>query len=447
MPFKFVRMGALLLLLGAQAQAAELVSGPMAGPSGHRTATLWVQANAAAQARIEYWPMGHTARQRSAPVALAAPAQFSGHVRLAGLQPGTRYAYRLLLDGKPASDVFQFSTQSLWQWRTDAPDFTLLAGSCNYGNEPEVDRPGKPYGERHEIFDLMAAQQPDLTLWLGDNTYFREVDYSSAEGLAARWAYERRQPHAQKLLRTGNHAAIWDDHDYGPNDANASYPLKGAALALQQRYWANPSYGLPEAPGAFTTFSFNDIDVFLLDNRWYRDADTLPDPQRRMFGAEQMRWLKNALLNSTARFKLIAGGSQMLFKNRRNDSWADFPAEHADFLAFLAQTKLPGVMVLSGDVHRAELQKMERPGLYPLYELTCSALTSGVYVDEALRERPQLVPGTLVMGERNFCKLRVEGSRAERRLQVQVLNADGAVKWTHLISAAELGAGWQAPAR
>lgn len=444
---KLVRGSALSLLLAAQAQAAQLVSGPMAGPSGHRTVTLWLQADAPAQVQLEYWALNDVARQRTAPAPLAADTQFTAHVPLSGLQPGTRYAYRVLLDGKPVGDTLHFATQQLWQWRTDAPDFTLLAGSCNYGNEPAVDRPGKPYGDRHDIFDRMATQQPDLMLWLGDNLYFREVDYSSPEGLAQRWAYERRQAPLQRLLRTGSHAAIWDDHDYGPNDSNASYPLKGTALALQQRYWANPAYGLPGVPGAFSTFSFNDVDVFLLDNRWYRDDDKLPDAQRQMFGAAQMRWLKNALLASTARFKLIAGGSQMLFKNRRNDSWADFPAEHADFLAFLAESKLPGVMVLSGDVHRSELQKLERPGLYPLYELTCSALTSGVYVDESLRDRPQLVPGTLVMGERNFCKLRVEGSRAERRLQVEVIDANGVVRWTRAISAAEVGAGWQPPAK
>jgi alkaline phosphatase D len=159
-----------------------------------------------------------------------------------------------------------------------------------------------------------------------------------------------------------------------------------------------------------------------------------------MFGAAQMRWLKNALLASTARFKLVAGGSQMLFKSGHGDSWADFPAEQKDFLDFLEVTRVPGVLFISGDVHRAELQKLERPGRYPLHELTCSALTSGVYVNESLRDRPQLVSGTLVMGERNFCKLRFEGGRADRRLQLQVINADGEPKWQQVLSAGDLGA-------
>jgi alkaline phosphatase D len=430
-----------LLLLAQAAAAARLVAGPMAGPPDLRSVGLWLQADGATRARIEAWPVDRPLKKQQVEARLQADTQFSAVLRLANLEPGTRYAYRVLLDGRPAGDTLQFSTQPLWQWRRDAPDFTLLAGSCAYGNEAAYDRPGPPYGGRQEIFDRMAREGPDLTLWLGDNIYYREVDYGSAEGMAHRWAYERRQPYLQRLLRSGAHAAIWDDHDYGPNDANASFVLKGEALKLQQRYWANPGYGLPDVPGAFTQFSFNDVDIFLLDNRWYRDGERLPDPAgRRMFGAAQMRWLKNALLASTARFKLVAGGSQMLFKSGHGDSWADFPAEQKDFLDFLEVTRVPGVLFISGDVHRAELQKLERPGRYPLHELTCSALTSGVYVNESLRDRPQLVSGTLVMGERNFCKLRFEGGRADRRLQLQVINADGEPKWQQVLSAGDLGA-------
>ncbi|OYU43045.1 MAG: phosphodiesterase, partial [Burkholderiales bacterium PBB4] len=317
--------------------AAGLVSGPMAGPAEHRAITLWAQANKAALASVEYWPVDKPQqRRRTAATALTPQSQFTAHLRVTALEPGTRYAYRLLLDGKAASADLSFKTQTLWQWRTDAPDFTVLAGSCNYGNEPVYDRPGRPYGERHEIFDVMASQSPDLTLWLGDNLYYREVDYSSREGMEHRWAYERKQPYVQKLLRTGSHAAIWDDHDYGPNDSNGSFVLKADALDLQKRYWANPSYGLPDTPGAFTTFSFGDADFFMLDNRWYRDDDKLNDKQRVMYGERQMRWLKNALLTSTARFKVIAGGSQSLHKGARGDTWVDYPAERDAFLQFLA---------------------------------------------------------------------------------------------------------------
>ena len=96
------------------------------------------------------------------------------------------------------------------------------------------------------------------------------------------------------------------------------------------------------------------------------------------------------------------------------------------------------MVFLSGDIHRSELTRIERPGAYPLHDLTCSPLTSGTYVDESLRVRANLVPGTVVMGERNFCHLRFEGSRAERRIVMRVLNDVGQVKWSHTLTRQQL---------
>ncbi len=424
--------------LVADAHAAQLVAGPMAGLPTHQGITLWVQADAEAELRVEYWPQGQAAQSRRTPAyLLRAQDQFVAHVPLFGLAPGQVYEYRVLLgpDDAPGQQapVYRFQTQSLWQRRSDPPDFTLLAGSCNYGNDGLWDRPGKPYGDRHEaIFSAMAERRPDVTLWLGDNIYFRENEYSSPQGMAARWAQERARPYLRPFLSTGAHLALWDDHDYGPNDSNRSFVFKGESLALHKRYWVNPSAGLPEVPGIFGQASYNDVDFFWLDNRYYRDDHRLNDPRRAMFGAGQMAWLKNALLASTASFKLVAGGSQMLTKGFRGDSWLDYPEEQADFLRFLAETRIEGVFFLSGDVHRSELMRVEFP-TYALHELTCSPLTSGIYTDEKLRDRPHLVPGTLVMGQRNFCQIRFEGGRKDRKMQLSVVNDQGQTLWTHTL--------------
>jgi alkaline phosphatase D len=436
-------VGVLAAQLAFAAQAAKLVAGPMAGLPTHQGVTLWLQADAPAQVSVEYWPVAEPKQVRTtSPQPLKEQDQFVAQVALFGLQPGQTYQYRLRLNGKAASgQTYQFATQSLWQWRSDAPDFTLLAGSCNYGNDGQWDRPGKPYGDRHEaVFSAMAARKPDLTLWLGDNLYFRESEYSSPQGLAARWAQERGRPYLRDLLSTGAHLATWDDHDYGPNDSNSSYVLKGDALTLHKRFWPNPSAGLPETPGVFGTASFNDVDIFWMDNRYHRDDPRLNSPGRAMYGRAQMEWLKNALLASTAAFKVIAGGSQMLTKSPRGDSWLDYPQEQADFLRFLAETRVSGVMFLSGDVHRSELMKLDSGGAYPLYELTCSPLTSGVYTDEKLNDRPNLVPGTLVMGQRNFCHIRFEGGRRERRVVLSVVNDQGQTQWSRTITRSELTA-------
>ena len=420
----------------AAALGAELVAGPMAGPAALREAAVWLQADATATARIEFWgPDGK--RRHSAGVRLAEADAYAATLHLTGLEPGTRYSYQVQFDGAAAGPAATIVTPALWQWRGDPPQFTVLAGSCAFINDPPYDRPGKPYGGSSAIFAAMAARQPDLTLWLGDNLYFREVDFSPW-GMAERYRLTRALPELQPLLKTGQHAAIWDDHDYGPNDANASWIHKGESLNLFRRYWPNPSYGLPETPGVFTVVSAGDADFFLLDDRYHRDADRMPeDRHKSMLGAAQLRWLQNALLNSTATFKIVANGSQMLNERNRKEGWNHFVDERAGFLAWLARSGISGVLFLSGDQHHTELLKLERHGSYPLYELTCSPLTSRSHDVAALRDNPAVVAGTLV-GEQNFCALEFRGSRGERAVTLKSYAVDGRELWRRTLTRREL---------
>jgi alkaline phosphatase D len=433
---------ALAWAFALHAHAATLAAGPMVGATDMHTATIWLQSTGPAQAEIEYWPVQEgAARLTRITAPLAAANDHIAHVRLANLEQGTRYAYRLRLDGQPAGDVQHFRTQTRWQWRNavEPPDFTALLGSCHYLNEPARDRDGNPFGAGFGIFSVMAARNPDLMLWLGDNSYLRENEWTSAEGIRYRFRADRAQPELQPLLRVGQHAAIWDDHDYGPDDSNSSYEFKQVALDTFKRYWANASWGLPDAPGIFGSFGFSDVDFFLLDNRWYRDADK--DQHRkdkRMLGEAQVQWLKNALLMSTAPIKVVAGGSQFLANvSPRAEGWSHFREERQDFLDWLAANKVDGVLFLSGDRHYSELTKMDRAGTYPLYDLTCSPLTAGAFPGAPDAQRPDRIPGTMVP-QRNFCSFTVAGPKAKRVITLKSFDAQGKELWSHQLEAAGL---------
>jgi alkaline phosphatase D len=101
----------------------------------------------------------------------------------------------------------------LWQWCKGPPDIRVLASSCAYTNEAQDDRPGKPYGQGNQIFQTMAKQKPNFTLWLGDNIYLREPDFGDANAMARRYDKWRSLPELQELLQTGSHLAIWDDYN------------------------------------------------------------------------------------------------------------------------------------------------------------------------------------------------------------------------------------------
>ncbi len=433
-----------LVAMPAVTIAAELRAGPMVGATAMRQAKIWVQGNSNGTAAIEYWDLAApTSVQRSKPVKLEEDTDYVAQFTLGLLEPGRSYGYRVMMSGKEQKvpQTLAFKTQPLWQWRTDPPSWKMVFGSCSYDNEALYDRPGRPYGgppENKRIFDAMANQQPDLTLWGGDYLYFREVDEDSESGLRHRWRYARSIAEQQGLLRTGSHLAIWDDHEFGPNDANSSYRFKGEALTLFKRYWPNASYGLPETPGTFGNHRFNEAEIFMLDNRYHRDSDKLQSDDKSKLGAAQLRWLKNALLASVAPIKIIAAGSQITNEVNRWESWERFPKERADILKFLVDHKIDGVILLTGDRHFTELLKTDRPGTYPLYELTCSPLTSGVGSNlDAERANKQIVPGTFV-ADYNFCTLDFSGPRTARKIIMRSLSNTGTKFWEHEINLTDL---------
>jgi alkaline phosphatase D len=45
-------------------------------------------------------------------------------------------------------------------------------------------------------------------------------------------------------------------------------------------------------------------------------------------------------------------------------------------LQLIKETRANGVLFLTGDVHYAEVSKLEAPGLYPIYDVTASGITS-----------------------------------------------------------------------
>jgi alkaline phosphatase D len=281
-------------------------------------------------------------------------------------------------------------------------------------------------------------------LWLGDNIYLREAEYTSREGINRRYRYYRSHPSLAKLWTAAPHVAIWDDHDFGPDNSDFSYSGNGWTREMFQRYWPMPFS--PPADGMYGKILQGDVDIFMLDDRTHRFPENWPEgPDKVMYGAKQMLWLKAALTSSRAPFKVIAGGSQFFNRANRSECWMRYAAEQQDFVRFLEERKIPGVIFLSGDRHFTEHLRLERPGLYALNEFTISPLTSGrsSSLNEAERSNPDLVPGTL-LDERNFALITVTGPRTQRALNLEIRDTRGNKKWEWNTTLAELSQGTRA---
>jgi len=423
------------------AQTSLLKSGPMVGYGEMTEVMLWVQTTQEANVQFRYWETSRPSARKLSPVVRTSAARaYVAHVLINELPPGKQFGYELLIEGKPVPRPYplRFQTQALWQWRTDPPDFTVAFGSCLYINETQWDRPGTPYGSDYEILTLLAAKKPDLMLWLGDNTYYREIDWNTETGLRHRWNHTRAVPELQPLLGAAHNYAIWDDHDYGPDDADRSYRLKAEALENHKLFWANQTYGTPDIKGVFGRFEWNDVEFFLLDDRYHRSpSDARDDANKTMFGKDQFQWLKDAMVSSRAIFKIVANGNQILNPAVGGETFYNYRHEYSDLMQFIRDQKISGVVFLSGDRHLSELIVLRDSTFYPLYDYTNSSLTAGLstYKDT---DNTAVVPGTLVNDAHNFGILRFSGPRKNRKLVMECWDYKDNLRWTVEVRAEEL---------
>lgn len=447
---KYISILLCFQLFQLQAQTSTLLkSGPMLGYVEHREVLIWLEVTPdVREIEIRYQAENGDKCFSKKYEGVLQKTFNPVKMVLDGLDMNTVYTYEIWLNGTKIITPFKttFKTRELWEWRKDAPDFSFLFGSCFYINDSIYDRPGKPYGNDPDILERMADIPTDFMIWGGDNLYFREADYSSAYGIDYRYSYNFSIPQMQRLRATRANYAIWDDHDFGPNNSGSSYELKDIALDAFKKNWGNQSFGEPQNQGVYTKFQWSDVDFFLCDNRYYRDDTEIkdsiggkPNPAKKHMGKEQMSWLKNSLAFSRGVFKVIVIGGQVLNPLNDKEGMRQYPLEFAELINFIKEEQITGVVFLSGDRHFTELERFVPEGSYPLYDLTCSAVTSGVYDVSRSSEfvNPGRVEGTLFM-KNNFAKLSVSGAKGDRTMLMEIFDGTGAKAWEYKINQKEL---------
>lgn len=416
----------------AIAQKSLLQSGPMLGASEMREVLLWVQTKASAKVEIEYWEKGNSAKKfKTNSVQTAKENAFAAQLLADSVDYGKRYEYRLYINSKAISFDYplEFQTPENWQWRKDPPPMKIAFGSCAYISDEHDDRPGKPYGGDYRIFTSIYEQKPDIMIWLGDNVYYRETD-NTKTAMQRRNTQVRSLPELQPLLASTHHYAIWDDHDYGPNDSDRGFYNKRASLEVFKSFWANPTYGIEgEFDGVTTMFSWGDCDFFLMDNRYHRSPVKRKTGKKEILGEKQKQWLFDNLAFSKAKFKFVAIGGQFLNPIPSYENHSVYAQEREEIINFIMQENISNVIFLTGDRHFTEMAKIDRKGAFPLIDFTSSTLTAGVSTGACSNEKNFLrVEGTCVE-TRNFGLIEVSGKRNERVVKFSCIDTDGNVLW------------------
>jgi len=427
----------LLALPVLVAQSELLQSGPMLGYNEMKEVLLWAQTTEAAEVQFAYWPKGRTEERHLTDTKTTTKSEaFTAKLTADEVEPGVGYTYELLINGQAVALDYptEFTAQSLWRWRTDPPAFTVAIGSCAYINEPRYDRPGNGYGGDYGIFESIHAMRPDAMVWLGDNVYLREADWFTETGILHRYTHTRSTEEMQPLLASTHHYAIWDDHDFGPNNSDRGFIHKDKTERAFKLFWGNPTYGLPGQKGGITSyFQYNDIDFFLLDNRYFRSPNSRETGEVAMLGKAQLEWLIDALAFSRAPYKMVCIGGQVLNTAEKYETYIhNHKAEREYLLRRIEEEGIRNVVFLTGDRHHTEMSQYTNGAGNELYDITVSPLTagagSGADEDNELR-----VEGTLVNETRNFGMLSFSGPREDRKLTITVYDAEGKELWSRTV--------------
>lgn len=350
----------------------KLFNGPMVGCLSPTSAAIWIRSVGPASFQVAVGEL------KSEVVKTTAANDYTAVAEIEGLEPFTEYAYTVLLDGKEIRrDYFRFRT-------APRPD-QKVKFSVTFGS-------GSRYVPKNEgIWRVMAKTRPIAYLGLGDNVY---IDVPKWQNVQRLHYYRRmlRQEYREIIAGSAIYA-VWDDHDMYANDSEGGYgtntvPWKMPTLEVFKQNWNNPFYGVDPAPGTYFNFTIGDVEVFMTDGRFYRygrwNSKKAGDDAKpfTMLGPEQKRWLLDALKKSTAKFKVLASGTMWHEKADKGgaDSWAGprspFQEERDEIFDSIDREKISGVILISGDRHRTDIWKIERPKGYPLYEFLSAKVTN-----------------------------------------------------------------------
>lgn len=266
--------------------------------------------------------------------------------------------------------------------------------------------------QRHEpgIWKDLVSQDPDLIFFVGDSVYSdkenKKIEKFRAEANPDRlWRRftEARQTleifYSKKLIPL---LATWDDHDFGGNDTDNSYPfIVESQKNFTSFYAQSPSHCrfLTQGPGISSALIFNSQIFVLLDDRSFRQPKD-SHSEFAHWGEEQNLWMFDILRNHKG-FGWLMNGSQifpaMVFKESVSQDHKQQLQKMTSELKNIA-TK---VAFVSGDVHYSEISKIEKKALgYETYEITSSSIHS-----EAIPGVPFIVPNPRRIastGKRNY---------------------------------------------
>ena len=225
------------------------------------------------------------------------------------------------------------------------------------------------------MWSVIDQHNPDVFLWVGDVIY---ADTYDIQVMQRKYRQQLANEDYLRLRSKVDVIGLWDDHDFGDNNAGKEYPLKASSQRLFLDFLQEPvDSPRRQQRGIYTSYEYGEGDeqvkVILLDTRYHRD--TPGSGRADLLGDEQWEWLEKQLSQSTARVNVIASGVSVLSPQMPfAEEWRDFKWSRKRLFNLIEKYQVEGVLFLVGDRHfSAHLNSHEYGGRF--YEFMSSGLT------------------------------------------------------------------------
>ncbi len=411
-------------------QKISLVHGPMLGTVSDTSAIIW--ARTAKESSLKFILSEDFTFEniiQSPEIFTSYEKELAEQIKINGLTDNKEYHYKVVVDGEILPAVYSFKTHP---GKYSKSEIAIAFGG------------GAAYIPWHtQMWHTLAKHDLNGLLLLGDNVY---IDYPEHPSIQ-QYCYHQRQSEKtwRQLVSQTPVFAIWDDHDFGDNDEYGGPLINEPAWKIPvyktfMNQWANKGYGGGiEQPGVWFSFLIGDVEFFMLDGRYYREASFTNDQgtDKSMLGPVQKEWLLKGLSNSEATFKMIVSPVPWsdLAKSEmegRFDTWKGYKAERQEIFDHLTRESISGVMLMSADRHRSDLWKIDRENDYPLYEFESSRLTN-VHQHNCIPE------AEFCYNEDNsFGKLIFRTNTPKPEAEYQIWNIENEKVFSYIIPLAEL---------
>lgn len=306
--------------------------------------------------------------------------------------------------------------------------------------------------ERQPVLERVAELRPDLFIYLGDNIY---SDTYSMDTLKMNYGILAAKPEFQKLKSSTRIMATWDDHDFGWNDSGRHYPFKEESKEIFLDFFGVEDSSVLEHPGIYYSRIFRGektLQIVMLDMRTFRDkllpynGNRKSDPgfnyaldyspyqtsDSTMLGEAQWQWLEK-VLSEPADLRIIGSSTQFGITHNGYEAWANFPHEQKRMLDLISRKKAGGIIFISGDVHYAEISKIEQAGAYPIYDITASGITSKW---DFATPNDNRIDGPVM--ENHFGLLTIDWAARDPAITMQIRDASGEVRIDRTIRLSDL---------